>query len=261
MPEDQSPPSAELLSLLEWYCAAGVDLAVGDEPVNRFALARPAQARVQAAAPAQPAPALLEADPGAARALAASAVDLDTLRSTLDAYEGCALKHRATQLVFEDGNRAASIMLVGEAPGQEEDLKGKPFVGRAGRLLDLMLGAIGLDRTQVYLANTVPWRPPGNRNPTPQEVALCLPFLHRQIELVAPKILVTIGATATQTLFDTKVGISRLRGQWRDLGIGPVQMQAMPTLHPAFLLRQPAQKQQAWKDLLSLREKIDSLEI
>jgi DNA polymerase len=261
MAESDPTGTQELLALLDWYRAAGVDLAVGDEPVDRFALARGGPPRAQAAAPPVTAPAALDADPGAARALAATAQNLDQLRALLDSYEGCALKLRATQLVFEDGNRDAAIMLVGEAPGQEEDLRGKPFVGRAGKLLDRMLASIGLDRTKVYLANTVPWRPPGNRNPTPQEIALCLPFLLRQIELVSPKILVTVGATATQALLETKAGISRLRGQWHEVNVGPVRLAALPTLHPAFLLRQPAQKQHAWKDLLALAEKIDSLEI
>src|SRR6185312_7229409 len=191
--------------------------------------------------------------PSETRTLAANAQTLDELRAVMDAYDGCLLKKRATQLVFADGSPEAEIMLVGEGPGADEDRLGKPFVGRAGQLLDRMLGAIGLDRTKVYIANMVPWRPPGNRDPTPEELALCAPFLYRQIELVAPKLLVTLGNVPTQALFATRAGITRTRGQWRDLTINGHTMPALPTLHPAYLLRQPAAKAQAWRDLLSLQ--------
>ena len=174
----------------------------------------------------------------------------------METYDGCALKHRATQLVFADGNPEAEIMLVGEGPGEQEDRQGKPFVGRAGQLLDRMLAAIGLDRTKVYIANMVPWRPPGNRNPTPDELAQCAPFLHRQVELVAPKLVVTLGNVPTQALFATSQGITRMRGQWRSLDIGSWNGRVLPTLHPAFLLRTPSAKAQAWKDMLSLRRAI-----
>jgi len=200
-------------------------------------------------------------DPGASRALAAAAATMDALATAMADFDGCALKLRATQLVFGDGNPEADIMLIGEAPGREEDLQGKPFVGRSGQLLDKMLAAIGLDRTKVFIANTVPWRPPGNRTPTPAEIATCLPFLHRQIELVAPKIILTLGAPAAQTMFETTRSISRLRGQWQDIDIGALSIRALPTLHPAFLLRQPAQKQLAWRDMLSLRHALDELDI
>ena len=256
---------AEFLSALEWYRAAGVDFAMGEEPVDRFAASRVApRAKVPertapVAAPQQIAPqpgAALVADPSEARALAASATTLDELRSIMDAYDGCGLKLRATQLAVSDGNPEAKIMLVGEAPGQEEDRVGKPFVGKAGQLLDRMLAAIGLDRTKVYICNTVPWRPPGNRNPSPQEMAACQPFLHRQIELVAPKILLTLGAVSSQALFETTTGITRLRGQWRPLTIGTHEMQAVATLHPAYLLRTPSAKAQVWRDMLSLKQKM-----
>lgn len=255
----------EILAALDWYVAAGVDIAVGEAPVDRFAQSsikppstamRPLPAQpepaVQSPAPAAPAT-MAEADPDAARALAASAQSLDELRVMLAEFDGCGLKLRATNLVFADGNPEADIMLVGEAPGREEDLQGKPFVGRSGQLLDRMLGAIGLDRTGVYIANTVPWRPPGNRTPSPQEVAVCLPFLYRQIELVAPKVLVALGGASASTLFETDTGITRLRGQWRDLTIGQHTMRAVATLHPAYLLRQPAAKRLAWQDLLAIR--------
>jgi len=253
---------AEALAALEWYRAAGVDLAVGETPVDRFAASQAAPRRVNAAAramlaPASPvaeAPAIVaNADPSETRQLAAGAATLDELRAVMEAYDGCVLKKRATQLVFADGNPEAKIMLVGEGPGAEEDRLGKPFVGRGGQLLDRMLGSIGLDRTRVFIANMVPWRPPGNRDPTPEELALCTPFIHRQIELVAPKILVTLGNVPTQALFETRAGITRMRGQWRELTINSHTMPALPTLHPAYLLRQPAAKAQAWRDMLALQ--------
>lgn len=256
---------AELLAVLDWYRAAGVDLAVGEEPVDRFAQATPSAAATPAARPqatpdAAPAPLLtgtqaIIGDPSEARKLAATATTLDELRAVLDAYDGCSLKFRATQLVFADGNPEAKIMLIGEAPGAEEDQQGKPFVGRSGQLLDRMLGAIGLDRTKVYIVNTVPWRPPGNRTPTPEEMELCLPFLHRQVELVAPELVLTLGGPAMQTVFKTNAGIIKMRGRWQDVAIGTHAVAALPTLHPAYLLRNPAAKQQAWQDLLNLKLK------
>jgi DNA polymerase len=250
---------AEALAALDWYRAAGVDLAVGDEPVDRFAtsaIVPPRRVLPGTPAPAPVPAAPLVTDPAETRAIAAAASTLDELRAAMDAYDGCSLKHRATQLCFADGNPEAEIMLVGEGPGEQEDLQGKPFVGRAGQLLDRMLGAIGLDRTKVYIANMVPWRPPGNRNPTPEELALCAPFLHRQVELVAPKLLVTLGNVPTQTLFATNQGITRMRGTWKTLTIGGWTGPVLPTLHPAFLLRTPSAKAQAWKDMLSLKQAI-----
>ena len=249
-----------MLSALDWYRAAGVDVAVGDEPVDRFAASAvvPPKRVVPSAGPApMPVPATpLVTDPAETRAIAAAAQTLEELRAAMDAYDGCSLKHRATQLCFADGNPAAEIMLVGEGPGEQEDREGKPFVGRAGQLLDKMLAAIGLDRTKVYIANMVPWRPPGNRNPTAEELALCAPFLHRQVELVAPKILVTLGNVPTQALFATSQGITRMRGQWKTLTINSWSGPALPTLHPAFLLRTPGAKAQAWKDMLALKQAI-----
>ena len=256
----------ELLTMLDWYSAAGVDLAVTETPVDRFALsAQPTATTPRTilpkpqipAAPAAPAPMVppgsQDADPAAARALASEAKSLEELHKLLEDFEGCALKLRATNLVFSDGNPEADIMFVGEAPGRDEDLQGKPFVGRSGQLLDRMLAAIGLDRTSVYIANTVPWRPPGNRAPAPSEVSVCLPFLYRQIELVAPKVLVALGGASASTLFETDTGITRLRGQWRDLTIGSHTMRAVATLHPAYLLRQPAAKRLVWQDLLAIK--------
>jgi uracil-DNA glycosylase family 4 len=277
MSVDRPLNDAELAAALDWYRAVGVDLAVGEEPVDRFAasaaaprraaaqVSAPAAAPIQmpalkpvAAAPAAAAiVAALPADPSETRALAAAAPTLEALRAAMDAYEGCTLKKRATQLCFADGNPEAEIMLVGEGPGEQEDLVGKPFVGRAGQLLDRMLSAIGLDRSKVYIANMVPWRPPGNRDPSPEEMALCAPFLIRQVELVAPKFLVTLGNVPTKALFQSTAGITRMRGQWQDLEVGSHRVRALATLHPAYLLRTPASKALAWRDMLSLRAALD----
>ena len=255
-----------MLAVLDWYRAAGVDIAVGEEPVDRFAQRPPQRVTppppvTGQATPEQPAAEtpLLGGDPSEARSLAASAESLEELQAILGAYDGCGLKLRATQLVFADGNPEADIMLIGEAPGAEEDRQGKPFVGKSGQLLDRMLGAIGLDRSKVYIANTVPWRPPGNRTPTPEEMALCLPFLHRQVELVAPRLVMTLGGPAMQTVFSTTNGIIKMRGKWSEVTIGNHQTDAIPTLHPAYLLRNPAAKQQAWRDMLSLKMKMAAL--
>jgi DNA polymerase len=193
-----------------------------------------------------------------AREAAAAARTLEELRAAIERFQGCGLKATATQLVFADGAPAARIMLVGEAPGGDEDRIGRPFVGRAGQLLDRMLASIGLDRTKVYIANVVPWRPPGNRTPTPQETGVCLPFVRRQIALVAPRILVCLGGSATQTLLGAKEGITRTRGVWRDYQSDDgASIPALPMFHPAYLLRQPAAKRQAWADLLKLKRAVD----
>jgi uracil-DNA glycosylase family 4 len=265
-------------TLLRWHVDAGVDWALDDKPHDRFAESAEAAARRAAGAsldpprqrqtqrppgeaPPKPAVVTQRAAPVApqeaaesARALAASARTLEELRAVLDAFEGCALKATATRLAFADGNPDGGLMLVGEAPGADEDRQGKPFVGRAGRLLDKMLAAIGLDRRHAYIANVVPWRPPGNRTPTPQETAICLPFVQRQIELAAPRVLVTLGGPSTQTLLGLKDGILRTRGRWSRCIIADREIPTMPTLHPAYLLRQPAQKRLAWRDLQAIRK-------
>lgn len=256
MSPDRPLNADDLLPVLDWYRAVGVDLAVNEEPVDRFASSAVAPPPRAAAEPV--AAAAAPAAPAETRDLAAGARSMDELRAVMEAYDGCALKKRATQLCFADGNPEAEIMLVGEGPGEQEDLAGKPFVGRAGQLLDRMLAAIGLDRTKVFIANMVPWRPPGNREPSPEELALCLPFLYRQVELVAPKILVTLGNVPTRTLFNTTQGITRTRGQWRELTINGHSMQALPMLHPAYLLRMPGSKALAWRDLLELKQRLDS---
>ena len=173
-------------------------------------------------------------------------MNLDTLKTT------------AKQLVFADGNPKSRLMFVGEAPGRDEDIAGLPFVGPSGRLLDLMMAAIGLDRGAVYIANIVPWRPPGNRTPTPQESAICLPFILRQIELVDPEVLVCLGNPSTQTLLSLKDGITKTRGRWFKYNTGKREIRAMPTLHPAYLLRQPLSKRLAWRDFLAIKKALAS---
>ncbi|MDF2119082.1 uracil-DNA glycosylase [Roseiarcaceae bacterium H3SJ34-1] len=280
----------ELVAVVQWYAEMGVDVAVSEVPHDRFAEGAAEIAAQQARAAAavaerQAEPQLQQrtgriapgmdrarepvrlaaiAPPGpeeAARTageLAASARTLDELRTALDGFDGCGLKRTAGRLVFADGNPQARIMLVGEAPGADEDRQGLPFVGRAGQLLDRMLASIGMDRTQVYIANVVPWRPPGNRTPSPQETAICLPFMLRQIALVDPDILVCLGGSATQTLLGVKEGIMRARGRWQDFVVhgdsGDRTIKALATLHPAYLLRQPSHKRLAWKDLRLLKK-------
>jgi len=263
-------------AILRWWAEAGVDLALDETPHDRFLesaarasaaqAARPMEERdpppatrksSAPAAPSPPAPPMEAAE--SAHAVAASARTLDELRRAMEAFTGCALKNTATQLVFADGAEDAKIVMVGEAPGADEDRIGRPFVGRAGQLLDRMLAAIGLDRTKVFIVNIVPWRPPGNRTPTPQETAICLPFVRRQIALTAPKIIVTMGNPATQTLLGLKEGILRNRGRWFDyVGDDGKTIPALATLHPAYLLRQPAQKRLAWVDLRRLKRAASS---
>ena len=281
-----------MLGLLRWYADMGVDLGIDEAPHDRFADAENIKSQALSAPPPQtsasltaksqprgslsPKPSLpssglmmAQASPPPpdqaaleARQLAAAAQDLAALQKAMEQFEGCGLKRTASRLVFADGNPKARVMLVGEAPGAEEDQTGLPFVGRAGQLLDRILAAIGLDRTQVFIVNSVPWRPPGNRTPTPQEAAICLPFLHRQIELVGPEFVVCLGASAAQSLLEIKDGIMRSRGKWMDLAIGsgaqgPRPMRALATLHPSYLLRQPAHKKLVWRDMIALRKALD----
>jgi DNA polymerase len=190
------------------------------------------------------------------------ASSIAALREELLRFEGCALKKTAMNLVFADGNPASSVMFVGEAPGEDEDRQGVPFVGVSGKLLDRMLAAIGLDRTSVYISNILFWRPPGNRSPTDAETAACLPFAERHIALVQPKILVPLGGVAAKNLLRTKDGITRIRGRWTEytphLGREDTPpIRCLPMYHPAYLLRQPGAKRQAWKDLLLLKKGID----
>lgn len=267
------PSQKAARDLLDFYAEAGVDALLGEQPINRFAaeeakpVARVPQAAPMprdlefksAAMPAAPAvPVAPDAAAMAAREAARSAKSLDELRAILDKFEGCALKATASQLVFADGNPEARLMFVGEAPGRDEDIEGLPFVGRSGKLLDRMLAAIGLDRKSVYIANIVPWRPPGNRTPTPQESQICLPFIQRQIELADPDILVCLGGPSAQTLLGIKDGITKTRGRWYTFQTGTREIRAMPTFHPAFLLRSPLQKRFAWRDFLAIKKALDA---
>lgn len=266
-----------LLALLRWYHDMGVDLAIDPMPHDRMAesaapalspgdgqqdSAPPPPAAEAPASPVRREPAValpIEALEQSARESAAAAQDLDELREKLMNFEGCGLKATATRLVYGDGNRQAEVMFVGEAPGADEDREGVPFVGRAGQLLDKMLESIGLDRGKVYVTNVVPWRPPGNRTPTPAEIAACLPFTRRHIELVAPKLLVCLGAASAQTLLGTKEGIMRMRGRWLTYAAGGTRIPTLAMLHPAYLLRQPLQKRLAWQDLRLLAKEIRRL--
>lgn len=296
----QSP--AALRDILRFLADSGVDEALDELPVDRFAPAAQAVAQ-RAAAPAPQAaerrplpapPADLSSPPPAgeersptlpdmsaaeslpprpqtasvpdeaqaarARELARSAATLEELREILAGFDGCNLKFTAKSLVFADGNPDADLMLVGEAPGRDEDIEGLPFVGRSGQLLDRMLAAIGRDRTSAYIANVIPWRPPGNRTPTPLETEICRPFIERQIELAQPKVLVNLGGPSAKTLLNTTEGILRLRGNWRvHVTASGIAIPAMPTLHPAYLLRNPAHKKLAWRDFLEVKAKLREL--
>jgi uracil-DNA glycosylase len=260
--------NAAARDLLAYYVEAGVDAALGEEPVDRFAPEAPPPPRqVQQAvrlpfdlepkgraAPPLAAPPAPDEAAMAAREAAKSAKTLVELRAILERFEGCGLKATATRLVFADGNPEARLMFVGEAPGRDEDIEGLPFVGRSGKLLDRMLAAIGLDRRQVYIANIVPWRPPGNRDPSPHETAICLPFIRRQIELCDPDFLVCLGKPSMQTLLQTNEPISKARGRWFNFDTGTRAIRAMPTFHPAFLLRSPLQKRFTWRDFLAIKK-------
>jgi uracil-DNA glycosylase len=250
-------------ALLDWQVAFGVTDAICDAPINRFEL----EARVKPA-PAAPAPALAAApvlpatDPVAeAEASARHAQTLDQLRAAMAAYPHCELQKGARNLVFSDGQPGARVMIVGEAPGRDEDISGLPFVGEAGQLLNRMLAAIGMDRAHpdparaVYITNILPYRPPQNRDPSPQERAMFRPFVARHIELAAPDLLVFMGRISTQTLLDTDEAITKIRGQWRAWRNIP----CLPMLHPAYLLRNPAAKREAWADLLTLQAKLRTL--
>lgn len=256
-----------LASLLEWYVAMGADEAIDLEPhdctVPGAVEAPPPRAVAPVLRPASP-PAIPLASPAAvaasARELAERAQTLVELEAAVRSFEGCGLKRTASNTVFADGNPSAPVMVIGEAPGADEDRIGRPFVGRAGQLLDRMLAAIGIDRTGAYITNVLFWRPPGNRKPTPDEVAACLPFLWRHIALVHPKVVVMAGGTSAATLLGRSEGITRLRGRWFDLPVpglaAPVP--ALATYHPSFLLRTPGRKVDSWADLLSLQARLQA---
>ncbi len=272
---DAKPAANPWVTLLRWYVEAGLTDTIAPEAIDRFrlgvetseALAPPLPPQAERTAevwtrapvsPAQSASTPTEAV-SAARRIAKAAASLAELKDALADFEGCALKHTATNLVFADGNPEADLVLIGEAPGRDEDLRGLPFVGRSGQLLDRMLAAIGRDRTKAYILNILPWRPPANRNPTPEEMAVCLPFVLRHLELTRAKTFVALGGVAAKQLLDTTSGIMRLRGNWQTLTLpNGVTRPLLPTFHPAYLLRQPAHKKLAWRDLLSLRQKLET---
>ena len=262
------------LALLRWYVEMGADEAIGLEPADRLAPppasisppAMPAPIRGQSPRPVPAAPpaALTESLGEAAqsaRRLASGAESIASLAALVAGFDECPLKRTATNTVFIDGNPAAPVMIIGEAPGADEDRIGRPFVGRAGQLLDRMLAAIGLDRSGVLITNVIYWRPPGNRTPTAAEIASCLPFVFRLIALVHPKVLVLSGGTAAGALLAQSQGITRLRGRWFDLAVPGLDepVPTLPMFHPSFLLRTPERKRETWRDLLSLRARLDEL--
>ncbi|WP_152045399.1 uracil-DNA glycosylase [Aureimonas psammosilenae] len=271
-------------ALLEWYSLAGVDAILTEEPRDRFAETKdrlrakaeageapaareaqgsPAPTRNDAPTPARPQVAVPDdVAVASARDIARSAATMEALREGLNTFQGCNLRITAKSVVFGDGDPHADLMLIGEAPGRDEDIAGIPFVGRSGQLLNRMLAAIGIAREKVWITNTVPWRPPGNRTPTPAETEICLPFVARQIELVRPKVIVCLGSPATKAILRTEEGMLRIRGRWLSYSYGEKPEEtvpAIPMLHPAYLLRQPAQKKLAWRDLLAIRAKLDAL--
>ena len=262
------------LALLRWYVEMGADEAIGFEATDRLApppasmpppaMPAPMHAQSPRSVPAAPPPALTESMGEAAqsaRRLASGADSVEALAALVAGFDGCPLKRTATNTVFTDGNPAAPVMIIGEAPGADEDRIGRPFVGRAGQLLDRMLAAIGLDRGGVLITNVIYWRPPGNRTPTAAEIASCLPFVFRLIALVHPKVLVLSGGTAAGALLAQSQGITRLRGRWFDLAVPGLDrpVPTLPMFHPSFLLRTPERKREAWRDLLSLRARLDEL--
>ncbi len=279
------PDPATAAEMLRWLTEAGVETVVQEDPVDRFRASAEARAAAvssrqdrpserRAAAPKQgssaPADRTLPAAPAAipgeeavetARQLAAGASTLEELRAALASFTGCNLRITARNLVFADGNPAAPVMFVGEAPGREEDEQGLPFVGRSGQLLDRMIAQIGLSRqANAYISNVIPWRPPGNRTPTPAETEACRPFIERHIELVGPKVLVCVGGLSAKVLLNTSDGILRLRGRWKIYRAGASEVDTIAMVHPAYLLRNPAAKRGAWQDLLKIRQRLDESE-
>jgi uracil-DNA glycosylase family 4 len=283
LPDTRAPTAsldrATALDLLRWYVEMGADEAIGEAAPNRLVPAEPAPLP-SSAPPPEPgqivprpaAPATRVAPPGtfaeslaeaaqSARRLAANADSIEALAALVAAFDDCPLKRTATKTVFIDGNPAAPIMFIGEAPGADEDRIGRPFVGRAGQLLDRMLAAIGLDRSAVQITNVIYWRPPGNRKPTTAEIAACLPFVLRHIALANPRVLILCGGTAASALLPVSDGITRLRGRWFELAVPGLDkpVPTLPMFHPAFLLRTPERKREAWRDLLALKARLDGL--
>lgn len=261
------------IELLQWYLEAGLSEAITDSPRNRYEegetpawrpfsfrqaqqtqdFQKSVNAPVVAGVPER----RESAGISEAQVMAQAAATLKDLRAAIKSFEGCALKRSARSTVFADGNPEARVMLIGEAPGAEEDRQGLPFVGRSGQLLDKMLAAIDLDRTSAYITNILPWRPHGNRNPTTEEIELMRPFLERHVELAKPEILLLVGGVAAKSLLRVATGILKLRGIWTCCRIGTQTFPALPTFHPAYLLRRPGDKALAWRDFLSLKRRLD----
>jgi uracil-DNA glycosylase family 4 len=274
--EEPAIPREDLASLLKWYVDHGLDETIGEDAIDRFALPPPAAAaspqtataptpiRPSAPPPAARAPVPLESPQLAedARDLARRCATIAELEEAVRAFEGCALKRTAKNTVFADGVAGAPVMVVGEAPGADEDRLGKPFVGVSGQLMDRMFDAIGMSRERdLYITNILFWRPPGNRTPTLAEQAVCLAFTRRHIELAKPKLLVLAGGTAAKAVLETTEGIMRLRGKWTSLKLDDgTEVPTMPTFHPAYLLRTPASKRQSWLDLLAIDKKLKELD-
>lgn len=280
MNEAAAPSRDEIAALLKWYVDHGVDETIGEEAMDRFAtpapvpapaaapMAAPTPIRVTTPAPAAPpprAPVPLESPQVVddARTLAANANTIEELEAAVRGFEGCTLKRTAKNTVFADGLPNSPVMIVGEAPGADEDRLGKPFVGVSGQLMDRMMGAIGLDRAGgFYITNILFWRPPGNRTPTLAEQAMCLAFTRRHIELVRPKLLVLAGGVSAKSVLDTTEGIMRLRGKWTSYRLADgTEIPTMPTFHPAYLLRTPASKRQSWLDMLAIDKKLRALNL
>ena len=247
----------EMKAALEWQIACGADEAIADAPIDRTALPETSKPAAKADIPTGPVTPIEVDAVAVARAAAEAATDLSALKAALEAYDRCDLKRGARQLVFADGQPNARVMIIGEAPGRDEDMEGKPFVGRAGQLLDLMFSHIGMARdatdrdAALYITNVLPWRPPQNRDPKPDEIAMLLPFVRRHVELINPDIIVAMGNHACSALLG-KRGITRLRGNWTEALGKPT----LPMFHPAYLLRTADAKREAWADLLSLKERL-----
>ncbi|ATP12094.1 uracil-DNA glycosylase [Bartonella henselae] len=272
---NHTPCSITYEELLSFYKESGVDTALTDLPIDRFSqsasLEKKSTQVVKISHNQQTSPSIkLDNHPlsnstiiqGELSAIesAKNANTLDELKSALLAFNGCSLKLTAKNTCFSDGTAGSPLMLIGEAPGREEDIQGIPFVGKAGMLLNKILASIGLTRNSVYIANTIPWRPPGNRTPTPREVALCRPFIERQIYLANPRILIALGGVATQFLTGAQNGIIRTRGKWLTYkSENNIKIPVMPTFHPAYLLRTPSQKKLTWLDFLEVKNRLDSL--
>lgn len=288
VPSDTAFTKQQLVSMLRYQFEAGVTDALFDVPVNRFDKAhqviehsahyseqaeqvksstpvpsgmqesrRPALENSRPAADslarARPPVSISSDDIAAAEKLAETAENLDALRQAVETFDGCPLKQAARNTVFSDGNSSAKLMLIGEAPGRDEDREGKPFVGVSGQLLDQMMHYIGFTRETMYITNIVPWRPPGNRTPKPEETAICLPFVKKHIDLIKPDLILMIGGTSAKELLQTTNGISKLRGQWHSLTIHGTTYKTLPLFHPAYLLRNPARKAETWQDLLKVK--------